>query len=117
MFIYINIALHVPDILLQGGYKFFTDLLDRIKMLNRNTEMSVPLAVDFIRLKSYVVRNELLPVYFVSIEYSFLLHNGTFLLSRMSLSNNFNFKPPHYGNYSQTCKQRPPLVNIKCDLY
>ncbi|KAL4222398.1 hypoxanthine phosphoribosyltransferase 1 [Mactra antiquata] len=39
---------------LKGGYKFFTDLLDRIKMLNRNTEMSVPLAVDFIRLKSYV---------------------------------------------------------------
>jgi len=41
---------------LKGGYKFFTDLLDRVKMLNRNTEMSVPLAVDFIRLKSYVVR-------------------------------------------------------------
>lgn len=39
---------------LKGGYKFFTDLLDRIKMLNRNTEKSVPLAVDFIRLKSYV---------------------------------------------------------------
>lgn len=40
---------------LKGGYKFFTDLLDRIKLLNRNTEMSVPLAVDFIRLKSYIV--------------------------------------------------------------
>lgn len=39
---------------LKGGYKFFTDLLDRIKMLNRNTDDSVPLAVDFIRLKSYV---------------------------------------------------------------
>ncbi|XP_060553693.1 hypoxanthine-guanine phosphoribosyltransferase-like [Ruditapes philippinarum] len=39
---------------LKGGYKFFTDLLDRIKMLNRNTEKSIPLAVDFIRLKSYV---------------------------------------------------------------
>lgn len=39
---------------LKGGYKFFTDLLDRIKMLNRNSDDSVPLAVDFIRLKSYV---------------------------------------------------------------
>ena len=41
---------------LKGGYKFFTDLLDRIKQLNRNSETSVPLAVDFIRIKSYVVR-------------------------------------------------------------
>ena len=40
---------------LKGGYKFFTDLLDKIKLLNRNLEHSVPLAVDFIRLKSYVV--------------------------------------------------------------
>ncbi|KAK3589615.1 hypothetical protein CHS0354_043075 [Potamilus streckersoni] len=39
---------------LKGGYKFFTDLLDRIKQLNRITEKSIPLAVDFIRLKSYV---------------------------------------------------------------
>ena len=41
---------------LKGGYKFFTDLLDRIKQLNRTSETSVPLAVDFIRIKSYVVR-------------------------------------------------------------
>lgn len=40
---------------LKGGYKFFTDLLDKIKGLNRNLGRSVPLAVDFIRLKSYVV--------------------------------------------------------------
>ncbi|KAL5007683.1 hypothetical protein ScPMuIL_016489 [Solemya velum] len=39
---------------LKGGYKFFTDLLDKIKQLNRSLEVSVPLAVDFIRLKSYV---------------------------------------------------------------
>ncbi|XP_061193858.1 hypoxanthine-guanine phosphoribosyltransferase-like [Saccostrea echinata] len=39
---------------LKGGYKFFTDLLDKIKGLNRNLGRSVPLAVDFIRLKSYV---------------------------------------------------------------
>ncbi|XP_070565699.1 hypoxanthine-guanine phosphoribosyltransferase-like isoform X1 [Ptychodera flava] len=38
---------------LKGGYKFFTDLLDCIKALNRNTERSVPMYVDFIRLKSY----------------------------------------------------------------
>ncbi|ESP00753.1 hypothetical protein LOTGIDRAFT_225737 [Lottia gigantea] len=38
---------------LKGGYKFFTDLLDKIKALNRNSEESVPLAVDFIRVKSY----------------------------------------------------------------
>lgn len=39
---------------LKGGYKFFTDLLDRIKQLNSHRNKSVPLAVDFIRLKSYV---------------------------------------------------------------
>ncbi|XP_046371046.2 hypoxanthine-guanine phosphoribosyltransferase isoform X5 [Haliotis rufescens] len=38
---------------LKGGYKFFTDLLDKLKALNRNSEVSVPMAVDFIRLKSY----------------------------------------------------------------
>ncbi|XP_061432688.1 hypoxanthine-guanine phosphoribosyltransferase-like [Lethenteron reissneri] len=38
---------------LKGGYKFFADLLDFIKALNRNTEQSIPLTVDFIRLKSY----------------------------------------------------------------
>ena len=40
---------------LKGGYKFFTDLLDRIMLLNRNSEASVPVAVDFIRIKSYIV--------------------------------------------------------------
>ncbi|KAK1162009.1 hypoxanthine-guanine phosphoribosyltransferase-like [Acipenser oxyrinchus oxyrinchus] len=38
---------------LKGGYKFFADLLDYIKTLNRNSDKSVPLTVDFIRLKSY----------------------------------------------------------------
>ncbi|CAL1526151.1 unnamed protein product [Lymnaea stagnalis] len=41
--------------ILKGGYKFFTDLLDKIQVLNRNSGNSVQLAVDFIRLKSYVV--------------------------------------------------------------
>uniref|UniRef100_A0A0B6YRM6 Phosphoribosyltransferase domain-containing protein n=1 Tax=Arion vulgaris TaxID=1028688 RepID=A0A0B6YRM6_9EUPU len=40
--------------ILKGGYKFFTDLLDKIQVLNRNSGQSVQLAVDFIRLKSYV---------------------------------------------------------------
>ncbi|BFY98014.1 hypothetical protein BsWGS_01054 [Bradybaena similaris] len=40
--------------ILKGGYKFFTDLLDKIQVLNRNSGHSVQLAVDFIRLKSYV---------------------------------------------------------------
>lgn len=39
--------------ILKGGYKFFTDLLDKIKQLNRMSNVSVPLAVDFIRLHSY----------------------------------------------------------------
>uniref|UniRef100_UPI00358E05EE hypoxanthine-guanine phosphoribosyltransferase isoform X2 n=1 Tax=Myxine glutinosa TaxID=7769 RepID=UPI00358E05EE len=38
---------------LKGGYKFFADLLDFIKALNRNCDRSIPLTVDFIRLKSY----------------------------------------------------------------
>ncbi|XP_033640066.1 hypoxanthine-guanine phosphoribosyltransferase-like isoform X1 [Asterias rubens] len=38
---------------LKGGYKFCSDLLDYIKALNRNSERSVQLRVDFIRLKSY----------------------------------------------------------------
>uniref|UniRef100_A0A8C4PXE3 Hypoxanthine-guanine phosphoribosyltransferase n=1 Tax=Eptatretus burgeri TaxID=7764 RepID=A0A8C4PXE3_EPTBU len=41
---------------LKGGYKFFADLLDFIKALNRNCDRSIPLTVDFIRLKSYCVR-------------------------------------------------------------
>lgn len=38
---------------LKGGYKFFTDLLDKINVINRNRGHSVPMSVDFIRLKSY----------------------------------------------------------------
>ncbi|CAL8358583.1 unnamed protein product [Lota lota] len=38
---------------LKGGYKFFADLLDFIQVLNQNSDKSVPLTVDFIRLKSY----------------------------------------------------------------
>ncbi|TKC36858.1 hypothetical protein EI555_008828 [Monodon monoceros] len=38
---------------LNGGYKFFADLLDYIKALNRSSDRSIPVTVDFIRLKSY----------------------------------------------------------------
>ena len=40
---------------LKGDYKFFADLLDYIKALNRNGGGSIPMTVDFIRLKSYCV--------------------------------------------------------------
>jgi len=39
---------------LKGGYKFFTDLCDKFQILCRNSERSMPLSLDFIRLKSYV---------------------------------------------------------------
>jgi len=43
---------------LKGGYKFYTDLIDKITCLNRNHgESSVPLSVDFIRLRSYRTKN------------------------------------------------------------
>jgi len=38
---------------LKGGYKFFTDLFNKMQLLNRNMDHSVPISVDFIRLKSY----------------------------------------------------------------
>ncbi|XP_013786916.1 hypoxanthine-guanine phosphoribosyltransferase-like [Limulus polyphemus] len=38
---------------LKGGYKFFTDLLDKVNLYNQYSSDSVPIAVDFIRLKSY----------------------------------------------------------------
>ena len=41
---------------LKGGYKFFADLSDKIQSLSRNSGRSLPLSVDFIRLRSYAVR-------------------------------------------------------------
>ncbi|MBN3292288.1 HPRT phosphoribosyltransferase, partial [Polypterus senegalus] len=38
---------------LKGGYKFCADLLDYIKVLSRTSNRSIPMRVDFIRLKSY----------------------------------------------------------------
>lgn len=49
---------------LKGGYKFFADLLDYIKALNRNSDKSIPMTVDFIRLKSYCVSISAIPCNF-----------------------------------------------------
>jgi hypoxanthine phosphoribosyltransferase len=41
---------------LKGGYKFFADLTERIQNRNRtNGNKSLPMMIDFIRLKSYHV--------------------------------------------------------------
>lgn len=51
---------------LKGGYKFFADLLDYIKALNRNSDKSIPMTVDFIRLKSYCVSRSVGDTFFES---------------------------------------------------
>ena len=41
---------------LKGGFKFCSDLLDHLNQLNRNLALTtIPVAVDFIRLRSYTV--------------------------------------------------------------
>ncbi|KAF5890524.1 hypoxanthine-guanine phosphoribosyltransferase-like [Clarias magur] len=39
---------------LKGGHQFCSDLVDRIQVLNRHSSRSLPMTVDFIRLKSYL---------------------------------------------------------------
>ncbi|XP_051989436.1 phosphoribosyltransferase domain-containing protein 1b [Xyrauchen texanus] len=39
---------------LKGGYQFCADLVERIKVLCRNSNKTLPMRVDFIRLKSYL---------------------------------------------------------------
>jgi hypoxanthine phosphoribosyltransferase len=42
---------------LKGGYRFFADLTEKIQIRNRtNGGKSLPMSLDFIRLKSYHVR-------------------------------------------------------------
>lgn len=42
---------------LKGGFKFFSDLTERIQTKNRiNGKKSLPMMIDFIRLKSYQVK-------------------------------------------------------------
>lgn len=57
-----DIAMHYEDqsfralCVLKGGYKFFADLLDRVRQYNRlSGQQSVPFSTDFIRIQSYVV--------------------------------------------------------------
>jgi len=40
---------------LKGGFQFCADLVDCIKVLCRNSNKTLPMRVDFIRLKSYLV--------------------------------------------------------------
>jgi hypoxanthine-guanine phosphoribosyltransferase len=42
--------------ILKGGYRFFADLCDKIQAIGRTSERSIPMVLDFIRLKSYEVR-------------------------------------------------------------
>ncbi|KAI1235368.1 Hypoxanthine-guanine phosphoribosyltransferase, partial [Lamprotornis superbus] len=57
---------------LKGGYKFFADLLDHIKALNQNGDKSVPVTVDFVRIKSYCNNSPAENINFVGEELSTL---------------------------------------------
>lgn len=70
---------------LKGGYKFFADLLDYIKALNRNSDRSIPMTVDFIRLKSYYVID---PFYSFSLNHQSLLELFFFLEYTLKKSGN-----------------------------
>ncbi len=43
---------------LKGGYRFFADLIGKIQTLSRNSPQCLPMSIDFIRVKSYLVRRE-----------------------------------------------------------
>ena len=43
--------------ILKGGYRFFADLCDKIQAIGRNSERSIPMSLDFIRLRSYENEN------------------------------------------------------------
>ncbi|XP_005534673.1 PREDICTED: hypoxanthine-guanine phosphoribosyltransferase-like, partial [Pseudopodoces humilis] len=57
---------------LKGGYKFFADLLDHIKALNQNGDKSVPVTVDFVRIKSYCTESPAEKISFIGEELSTL---------------------------------------------
>ncbi|MPC80494.1 Hypoxanthine-guanine phosphoribosyltransferase [Portunus trituberculatus] len=59
---------------LKGGYRFYTDLLDKLTTLNRfHASVSVQLHVDFIRLKSYEVQLDYFLVYYKIFLFCFVL--------------------------------------------
>lgn len=81
---------------LKGGYTFFADLMDYIKALNRNSDKSVPLTVDFIRLKSYSVSAR--PLLFLDFCLGFMnkipycvgyVHSRDFVMSLVTLTNTY----------------------------
>ena len=47
--------IHISAVcVLKGGYKFFSDLLNKLNTLNTSSGRSVPISIDFIKVKSYV---------------------------------------------------------------
>lgn len=58
---------------LKGGYKFCADLVEHIKNLSRNSERFISMKVDFVRLKSYHVSQQLI---YVDSGYMFIMNSG-----------------------------------------
>ena len=47
--------IHISAVcVLKGGYRFFSDLLNKLNTLNTSSGRSVPISIDFIKVKSYV---------------------------------------------------------------
>lgn len=47
--------IHISAVcVLKGGYKFFSELLNKLNTLNTTSGRSVPISIDFIKVKSYV---------------------------------------------------------------
>ncbi|KAB0341967.1 hypothetical protein FD754_018893, partial [Muntiacus muntjak] len=109
---------------LKGGYKFFADLLDYIKALNRNSDKSIPMTVDFIRLKSYCDLGD--PLFTVNItDFNMLLLRGSQLVQNvLSLKRKFLFayclveKLPRDSRYHANCliHERRKLLTVICYL-
>ena len=47
--------IHISAVcVLKGGYRFFSELLNKLNTLNTTSGRSVPISIDFIKVKSYV---------------------------------------------------------------
>lgn len=51
---------------LKGGYQFCADLVERIRVLCCNSSKTLPMRVDFIRLKSYLVSTPTIVIWSLS---------------------------------------------------
>ncbi|KAI9264941.1 phosphoribosyltransferase-like protein [Phascolomyces articulosus] len=49
----LGMLFHIVCCILKGGHQYFADLVNQIKALTKNNGMSVPLSLEFIRVKSY----------------------------------------------------------------